>query len=95
MPPPLKVLNIDGRPAPFRAVVIAEEAILGRSYAGIIRLETFLRIQDGISLGSTSLDLPTVEWVECLGATAHLVRHGLLKSILVQRMRAREARERL
>lgn len=84
----LQILCIDDHPAPFRAVVLAKDALLGRNYAGTIRIEEFERIVEGISKGSVNLDLPPLEWVECRGATARPVFHSLLISILVSRMRA-------
>jgi len=84
----LPILRVDDG-EPFRAVVIVEDALLGRNYAGTIRLEEFERIEGCIRNGFMNLDFPPLAWVECRRGTAVPVRHGLLVSILVSRMRAR------
>lgn len=82
-----QILCIDDHPAPFRAVVIAEDVLLGRRYAGTIRIEEFERIEEAISKGFVALDFPPLEWMECCGTTARPIHHRLLVSILTSRMR--------
>lgn len=83
-----QILSIGDHPAPFRAVVITEDVLLGRRYAGTIRIEEFERIEEAISRGFVVLDFPPLEWMECLGTTARPIHHSLLVSILTSRMRA-------
>ncbi len=54
----LQILCVDAHPAPFRAVVLVEDALLGRNYAGTIRLEEFERIEEGLHNGAMNLDFP-------------------------------------
>lgn len=83
----LQILCIDDHPAPFRAVVLAKDTFLGRSYVGTIRIEEFERMEEAISKGFVALNFPPLEWVECRGDTNRPVRNRLIVSILVSRLR--------
>jgi hypothetical protein len=82
-------VSVDAHPAPFKVVVLVEDALLGRKFAGTIRIEAFEHLEAKINSGFTSLDLPPLVWVEQRHDRARLVRHPLLESVLVTRMRAR------